>query len=131
MVGLLMKKTLRKQTLIIYLMSIFIILGSILLSFYLKNWEWFSRSGALIVVLGIFLTSSQIIENSKRLRQRYKGAHREGNFQRDWANGKQEQNLLHARAHEEETWVMGKCGFNLLILGTLIWGFGDLLGLLL
>ncbi len=123
----LMKKNLGRQTLVIYIMSIIIMLGSILLSIYLNNWEWFSRSGALIVVLGIFLTSSQIIENSKRLRQRSKGAHREGNFQRDWANGKHQQILLHARTQEEETWVMGKCGFNLLILGTLIWGFGDLL----
>lgn len=84
--------------------------GSILLSFFLNNWEWFSRIGALIVVLGIFLTSTQIIEQSKRLRQlrqRYKGAHREGDFQRDWANGKHQQILLHARAQEEETWVMG------------------------
>jgi flagellar biogenesis protein FliO len=91
-----------------------------------QDWQWFSRSGSLIVILGIYLTSSQIIENSHRLGQR-RSAHKDGNFQRDWARDKQEKILHHARNHEEETWVMGKCGFNLLIIGTLIWGFGDLL----
>ena len=120
------KKNIRNQTFFVYLVSVFIILCSLYISYVLKDWQWFSRAGSLIVVLGIYLTSSQIIENSRRLRQRYRGAHKEGNFQRDWANGKQEQIIRHARDHDEETWVMGKCGFNLLIIGTLIWGFGDL-----
>lgn len=124
------KKSIKKLTLYVYLVSVLIILTSLFFSHVRGDWQWFSRAGALIVVLGIYLTSSQIIENSRRLRQRYRGAHKGGNFQRDWANGKQQQILLHARGHEEETWVMGKCGFNLLIVGTLIWGFGDLLSLL-
>lgn len=124
------KKNLKKQTLYVYLVSVIIILTSLSISHIFRDWQWFSRAGALIVVLGIYLTSSQIIENSRRLRQRYRGTHKGGNFQRDWANGKQEHILRDARGHEEETWVMGKCGFNLLIAGTLIWGFGDLLSLL-
>ncbi|MDX2504594.1 MAG: hypothetical protein QNL62_08980 [Gammaproteobacteria bacterium] len=123
-------KNLKKQTFVVYLASAFIIFSSLYICHILQNWQWFSRAGSLIVVLGIYLTSSQIIENSRRLRQRYSSTHKEGNFQRDWANGKLEQILRHARVHEEETWVMGKCGFNLLIAGTLIWGFGDLLFLL-
>ena len=122
------RKNIKKQTYILYLVSALIILFSLWFSYELQDWPCFSRSGSLIVVLGIYLTSSQIIENSRRLRQRYRSVHKkEGNFQRDWANGKHEQILHHTRTHEEETWVMGKCGFNLLIAGTLIWGFGDLL----
>ena len=121
------RKNIKKQTYIIYLVSVFILFFSLWLSLAVNYWQWFSRSGSLIVVLGIYLTSSQIIENSRRLRQRYRSAAKAGNFQRDWANGKHEQILSHSRSHEEETWVMGKCGFNLLIVGTLIWGFGDLL----
>lgn len=123
-------KTLKKQTLIVYLISLLILISSLSIAFVSGDWQWFSRSGSLIVVLGIYLTSSQIIENSRRLRQRYRSTQREGNFQRDWADGKQLDILKHARTHEEETWVMGKCGFNLLIIGTLIWGFGDLVTLM-
>lgn len=120
------KKSLKKQTFIVYFISLLILLISVSTAFIVHDWQWFSRSGSLIVVLGIYLTSSQIIENSRRLRQRYRSIQREGNFQRDWADGKQADILLSTREQEEETWVMGKCGFNLLIIGTLIWGFGDL-----
>lgn len=124
------KKNIRIQTFFVYFVSVLIIVSSLYTSYTLQDWQWFSRAGSLIVVLGIYLTSSQIIENSRRLRLRYRSTHKEGNFQRDWANGKQEQILRHVRDHDEETWVMGKCGFNLLIIGTLIWGFGDLISIL-
>ena len=119
------KKSLKNQALFIYFLSTIILLFSLYISYATQDWQWFSRSGSLIVILGIYLTSSQIIENSHRLGQR-RGVYNDGNFQRDWAGDKQEKILQHARSHEEETWVMGKCGFNLLIIGTLIWGFGDL-----
>lgn len=119
------KKSLKKQALFIYFLSALILLISLYISYAIQDWQWFSRSGALIVVLGIYLTSSQIIENSRRLGQ-HRAAYKDGNFQRDWASDKQGKVLRHTRDHEEETWVMGKCGFNLLIIGTLIWGFGDL-----
>ena len=124
-----MKKNLKHTSIFIYFLSAFIILCSFYISYSNQDWQWLSRAGSLIVILGIYLTSSQIIENSRRLSQRYRGAHQYGNFQRDWASDKQEKILHHARNHEEETWVLGKCGFNLLILGTFIWGFGDLFSL--
>lgn len=124
------RKSLKLQTLLIYALSACILLFSLSVCIISQDWQWFSRSGSLIVILGIYLTSSQIIENSRRLGER-RAAHKNGNFQRDWANDKQEKLLRHTRSHEEETWVMGKCGFNLLIMGTLIWGFGDLLALLI
>ena len=122
------KKSLKNQALFIYFLSAFILFLSLYISYISQDWQWFSRSGALIVVLGIYLTSSQIIENSHRLEQ-HRSAYKNGNFQRDWASDKQGKILRHVRHHEEETWVMGKCGFNLLIIGTLIWGFGDLFSL--
>ena len=124
------KKNLKSQTLLIYSVSALIILFSLYLSVINRDWQWFARSGSLIVILGIYLTSSQIIENSHRLGQR-RAAHKNGNFRRDWASDKQEKIARYIRNDEEETWVMGKCGFNLLIIGTLIWGFGDLFSLIL
>jgi hypothetical protein len=123
------KKSLKNQTFFLYILSAIILLLSLYLSVLSRNWQWFSRSGSLIVILGIYLTSSQIIENSHRLGQR-RFVQKDGNFQRDWAGDKHEK-IRHTKHHnEEETWVMGKCGFNLLIIGTLIWGFGDLVALL-
>ncbi|MCK5647822.1 MAG: hypothetical protein KAI22_02995 [Gammaproteobacteria bacterium] len=122
------QKNLKKQALFIYFLSAVILLLSIYISYVNQDWQWFSRSGSMIVILGIYLTSSQIIENSHRLGQ-HRAAYKDGNFQRDWARGKRGNILRHTLNHEEETWVMGKCGFNLLIIGTLIWGFGDLFSL--
>lgn len=110
----------------IYFLSFLILLISFSISYANQDWQWFSRAGSLIVILGIYLTSSQIIENSHRLGQ-HREAHNDGNFQRDWVSDKRKTILRHERKHEKETWVMGKCGFNLLIIGTLIWGFGDLI----
>jgi hypothetical protein len=123
-------KKYKKQRRIIYLSAYLIIIIGITISYSLNDWQWFSRAGSLLVILGIYLTSIQIIENNRRLMNRHQEMHRNGNFQRDWAKQKQEQSFFHNLEHETETWVMGKCGFNLLISGTLIWGFGDLLSLL-
>lgn len=124
------KKNIKKQALLVYFVSYTIIFASLYISYKLQDWQWFSRTGSIIVALGIYLTSIQIIENSRRLRLRNRKTRNSGNFQRDWADNKQEKIFAHDPAHETETWVMGKCGFNLLITGTLIWGFGDLLSLL-
>ena len=124
------KKNYKRQRQLIYLITYLIIFCGLYISYILNDWNWFSRTGSLIVVLGIYLTSIQIIENNRRLSARHHEMRRNGNFQRDWADDKHEHILSHDPAHETETWVMGKCGFNLLIIGTLIWGFGDLLSLL-
>ncbi|MFK5891846.1 MAG: hypothetical protein QM504_01335 [Pseudomonadota bacterium] len=114
------------------LLSIVIVFCAIYVSILLKDWMWLSRSGSLIVIIGIILTSSQIIENDRLLRQRHQWYQKhinEGSF-RDWAMDKQLEPISHSKKFEEEKWKMGKCGFNLLIVGTFIWGFGDLTGLL-
>ncbi len=92
------------------------------------DWTWFSRCGSLVVVIGIWLTSSQIIRHMQCLKQRHTIGVSE--FQRDWATENKQQSLLNSRLHEEATWINEKSGFYMLIIGTLIWGFGDLLGLL-
>jgi hypothetical protein len=88
------------------------------------DWSWFARSGSLLVVIGMWLTSCQIIENSRRLKQR-RACH-ENNFHRDFADS-----VRHHPAHsldDEDIWANGLHGLYLLVTGTLIWGFGDLAG---
>ena len=99
---------------------------SIWLSINLHDWSWFSRSGSLIVVIGIFLTSTQIIENNRILNTRKR--HHENNFSRDYADNIKDKPIERTRQTDEELWESGLRGLYLLILGTIIWGYGDLLG---
>jgi len=103
--------------------------AGIWISLQTSNWSWFSRSGSLIVIIGIFLTSSQIIENSRRLKKRR--SHFDNNFHRDFADDLKQRTLEKSRVLEEDIWANGLRGLYLLVSGTLIWGFGDLIGLLL
>lgn len=91
-----------------------------------NDWTWFARSGSMIVVIGIFLTSSQIIENSRRLKIRR--SHHEHNFNRDFAEEIKRGTLERSRGLDEDIWENGLRGFYLLVVGTLVWGFGDLVG---
>jgi len=93
-----------------------------------NDWSWFARSGSMIVVIGIFLTSSQIIENSRRLKIRR--SRHEQNFHRDFADEIKRGTLDRSRSLDEDIWENGLRGFYLLVIGTLVWGFGDLAGYL-
>jgi len=50
-----------------------------------------------------------------------------GEFTRDWAKEERQQTLNDSRFHEEITWTNERSGLLMLITGTLIWGFGDLI----
>ena len=114
--------TTKKALFLSFIVSAF----SIWLSFRLQDWTWFARSGSLIVIIGIVLTSTQIIENNRRLHIR-KQRH-ENNFSRDYASDIKKHTLENSRHHDEDVWESGLKGLYLLIVGTIIWGYGDLLG---
>jgi hypothetical protein len=102
------------------------------------DWSWFSRSGAAVVAVGIVLTSHQILEHNRRLleSQRRESARRSaavhhGGCAHDWADENSIRRLIRARSQEEDLWRSEFSGFHMLVGGTLIWGFGDLLGRLL
>ena len=97
------------------------------------DWTWFSRSGAAVVALGIALTSRQIFEHNRRLLEHQRGGRgraRRGLHGHDWADQNSIRQLIRARADEEDHWRREFSGFHMLVGGTLVWGFGDLLGLL-
>jgi hypothetical protein len=108
------------------LLSAIVFSGGIWFSLTLMDWSWFSRSGSLIVIIGIVLTSSQIIENSRKLKMRR--SHHDHNFNRDFADDIKKQTLERSRSLDEDIWENGLRGLYLLVAGTLIWGFGDLVG---
>lgn len=102
------------------------------------DWTWFARAGSLVVAIGIVLTSSQIIEHNRRLRQRRVDIERQLRRQtqlstsanRDWAGDDSIRSLLRSRTREEYAWEIEGHGLYMLVVGTLVWGFGDLLGAL-
>ncbi len=110
-----------------YSVSALAVVSGVVLSLYSGNWDWLSRSGSLVVVIGIVLTSSQIIEDSRRARRRRQlweaGRNKSG---RDWAQ--QAEQLRHSRHHDEHLFENERGGLYLLVAGTLLWGFGDLAG---
>jgi hypothetical protein len=97
-------------------------------SLHFDDWSWLSRCGSLVVVIGITLTSSQILDHIRLLKLRELNL--SGELNRDWASEERKQALLESRFNEETTWTNERSGFLMLIAGTLIWGFGDLVGVL-
>lgn len=104
------------------------------------DWSWFARSGSVVVVIGIVFTSNQIFEHQRRLkesraslearsrREKRATAGEAHHANRDWAGGDGLRALARARTREEDTWEIEGHGFYMLVSGTLVWGFGDLLG---
>ena len=97
-----------------------------------ESWLWFQRSGSIIVLIGAILSYRSILRvglhgvggtNATFLRGTVINTNTDGtiNFKYDAESNK----LL-----KEAFWdkVAGYIGAILLVYGTLIWGYGDLLG---
>lgn len=119
----------KRNTLKAYIVACIILASGCLVSLSQGDWSWFSRCGSLVVVIGIILTSSQILEHISMLKLRQMNTH--GDFTRDWAKEEKQQTLYDSRFQEEITWTNERSGLLMLITGTLIWGFGDLIGTVL
>ncbi len=115
----------KRNTLKAYAIASIILASGCMTSISQGDWTWFSRCGSLVVVIGIILTSSQILEHIRMLKLRQMNIY--GDFTRDWAKEERQQTLQDSRFHEEITWTNERSGLLMLITGTLIWGFGDLI----
>lgn len=106
-----------------YLTSLLFLLAGVALSITLKDWNWFARSGSLVVIAGILLTSWQLIDNARRLNVHFSdSAH-------DWAETAESRKRVRKQIKDEASWHNERYGLYLLIAGTLVWGFGDLMNL--
>lgn len=118
---------------IIYTLASSLLAAGVMMSLQTEQPEWFARSGCLVVILGIGLTSQQIFRHLEQLRSRrgdvvkhrYSDQHDTNPSNHDWANDPQLRRWLHE--DEEQSWANERHGLILLVLGTLVWGFGDLL----
>ncbi|MES9844085.1 MAG: hypothetical protein ABW162_16495 [Candidatus Sedimenticola sp. PURPLELP] len=118
------------QTVMAYALSCMLLLLGVWLGYATDDWYWVSRAGSVIVVLGLILTSQQIFQHLDYLRRQQMGkindqAHRSTH---DWAIDVDKRGLLDRRYSNEVLWHKEAHGFYLLTLGTLVWGFGDLMG---
>lgn len=110
----------RPSSLKTYALTLPVFGAGILASVETDDWNWFARSGAAVVAIGVFLTSREILEHNRRLRA--------GCWDRDWAGENSLRQLARSRHHEEDLWETKFHGLYILIGGTLVWGFGDLIG---
>ncbi len=133
--------TISAPTRIAYLLASLTVAAGCVVSALSGEWTWLARAGSVIVVIGIVLTSTQVLENARRLRQRRsqwenqlsRSWNREqGNINpsmHDWAGDMRA--LSRSRHREEDTWEYERSGVYMLVAGTLLWGFGDLVGVFL
>ena len=133
-----MKRSGRKR--LSYYVALLALAAGVLAGGATGDWSWFSRSGSFVVVIGILLTSTQIIEHDRRLRQRrlkWEAQIRRdvrvhtvelNPSRRDWAHETQSESMTRSRMLTEDAWKREHDGLYLLVFGTLIWGFGDLVG---
>lgn len=105
-----------------YLLAILTLLAGVGLSLQTGHWDWFSRSGSLLVIYGILLTSQQILDHIQQLKSLQRSV---AASQRDWAHG-DKSHLVNT--HHEIQWRDEAYGLYMLVAGTFIWGFGDLIG---
>lgn len=113
---------------IAYLTALLTLAGGGLLSLGVDDWYWLARAGSAVVVIGIVLTSRQIMDQLRRLRARR--SHYEGDSRHDWAEDTVRFTIGRRRI-DQYRWRDEGSGILLLILGTVVWGFGDLVGLLI
>jgi len=91
------------------------LVGAVFISVYCTNWTWFARSGSVEGIIGAVLVSRSVLRLSPAERVRI----RRMNVVETFTEGELEDQEGDARAVQ--------IGVLLLVAGTLIWAFGDLL----
>jgi hypothetical protein len=101
--------------------SLVIVIGSFVVSVCSRQWHWFSRSGAILTVSGMILTVRPIIRlGLKGLLEEQSVINCGGVTPAPEETKAENQRKLDAKS--------SLVGLFLLVIGAVIWGYGDLLG---
>ena len=120
---------------LILLFSMGIMVASIYCDYGNEAWVWFQRSGSVMVLCGAILTYRSVLRIGL---QGVGGA--EPHFIRGTVMGTQENGNVNIKFSEESRQLLreafkdklaGFIGIFLIIFGTLVWGYGDLIGCVL
>lgn len=87
------------------------------------DWTWFARSGAVLTGLGLLLASRKVLiarADLLALLQEMEDA--------DGAERTARLASFKRLQRDIDRQVLERAGFGLLMLGTVVWGFGDLVG---
>jgi hypothetical protein len=105
------------------LASALVTVAFVALSIATGDWTWFSRSGAILTALGLVLASRKVLIARADLLSLLS--------EMEAVDGAERTVRLEAfkrLQRDLDRQTVEKAGFGLLILGTLVWGFGDLVG---
>lgn len=114
---------LRRVVRLFLLASALSVAGCVWASLATGDWTWFARSGAVLTALGLVLASRKILIARADLvallsdMERADGAERTARLE-----------SFKRLQRDLDRQVMERAGFVLLVVGTLVWGFGDLVG---
>lgn len=90
-----------------------------------NDFLWVSRSGSVITVLGIMLTiKHSIFSNARDLQSVVREKNHYAVFAPDQSSDMYREHEAHAKIVIRDEYL----GASLTIFGTIIWGYGDLLG---
>jgi len=92
---------------------------SILISIYSQDAMYVARAGALVTLAGIFMTTRRLLVSSAEKQPIIGKQDSPDTLERKLSTES-------ASAEEEEHLKAEKCGFWFLIIGTIIWAYGDL-----
>ena len=132
----------RRQWLV-WLIAVLVVIAGIVLSWIpVIDRNWLARSGSVVVVLGISSSVGQMLHfrmlsNTVAIRKRYRAARIRRKYRGDAESvarliQEMEERINEELAREQElvAFNVGILEASLVSIGTLIWGFGDLLALL-
>jgi hypothetical protein len=111
--------------LMILVVTISIVIVSLFVSFYTLDFAWFGRAGSVMTILGLMLTIKHtILSDTRDIHKVVMARQHYSVFAPERDSDSYREHMEMARNSIRDEYI----GFTLTILGTVIWGYGDLAG---
>lgn len=114
-------KSLLANTSLVTAIGLIVVFISLAASAYSGQWHWFGRSGSVMTMCGVILMIRPIIRLGLKEWIRVQNTINGGSFEST-------EEEIEADRQSVLDHVASQIGYVLTILGTVIWGYGDLIG---